>query len=78
MTEVNDFAMPFVIDADEAAARIIRALAKAGKKVFNFPAPTAFLVKARPMGARLGDRPDVPRPHVERAADAQTRPVGVE
>ncbi len=44
MTEQHDFQMPFVMDADEAARRIVRALARR-KKVFNFPWQTAFLIR---------------------------------
>jgi len=44
MTAVNNFAMPFVLDADEAARRIVRALARRAK-VYDFPRPTAFLMK---------------------------------
>jgi hypothetical protein len=36
--------MPFVITADDAAARIVRALRRR-RKVFNFPWPTATLAK---------------------------------
>jgi len=36
--------MPFVIEADEAADRIVRALARR-VKVFNFPWQTAALMK---------------------------------
>jgi short-subunit dehydrogenase len=36
MTEINDFKMPWVLEADDAARRIARALARR-KKVFNFP-----------------------------------------
>ena len=44
MTEAHSFRMPFVLDADEAARRIARAL-KRKKKVFNFPWQTERLVK---------------------------------
>jgi len=44
MTAPNTFAMPFVIEADEAADRIVRALARR-VKVFNFPWQTAALMK---------------------------------
>ena len=44
MTSVNEFAMPFVMEADEAARRIVRALARR-VKVFNFPWQTTFLMK---------------------------------
>jgi short-subunit dehydrogenase len=36
MTAMNTFHMPGLLEADEAARRIIRAI-KAGKKVYNFP-----------------------------------------
>jgi short-subunit dehydrogenase len=36
MTEQNNFHMPWLLEADESARRIVRALAKK-KKVFNFP-----------------------------------------
>jgi short-subunit dehydrogenase len=44
MTEVNKFHMPWLLDADEAARRIVRALA-AKKKVYNFPWQTAWMMK---------------------------------
>jgi short-subunit dehydrogenase len=44
MTEVNQFHMPFLLEADEAARRIVRALARR-RKVFNFPWPMAVLMK---------------------------------
>lgn len=44
MTEVNDFKMPFLIEADDAARRIVRAL-EHKKKVFNFPWQTNLLVQ---------------------------------
>jgi short-subunit dehydrogenase len=44
MTAVNDFHMPFVLEADEAARRIVRALGRR-RKVFNFPWQTAWLMK---------------------------------
>ena len=45
MTEINDFKMPFLIDADEAARRIVWALRRR-RKVYNFPWQTALLMKA--------------------------------
>jgi short-subunit dehydrogenase len=36
MTAINDFKMPWLVEADDAARRIARALARR-KKVFNFP-----------------------------------------
>jgi short-subunit dehydrogenase len=44
MTAINDFAMPFLMDADEAARRIVAALKKR-KKVFDFPWPMKVLTK---------------------------------
>lgn len=44
MTAPNRFAMPFVMEADEAAARIVRALRRRAK-VCNFPWQTAALMK---------------------------------
>jgi short-subunit dehydrogenase len=44
MTAGNPFTMPFVMGADEAAALIVRALQRR-RKVYNFPWPTALLVK---------------------------------
>ena len=43
MTAVNDFHMPFCLEADEAARRIVRAL-EHRRKVFNFPPPTTLLM----------------------------------
>jgi short-subunit dehydrogenase len=44
MTEVNHFKMPWLLTADEAAWRIVRALARR-KKVFNFPWQMSLLMK---------------------------------
>jgi short-subunit dehydrogenase len=44
MTEVNEFKMWFLLEADEAARRIVRAL-KRRKKVFNFPWQMALMMK---------------------------------
>ena len=44
MTAVNDFHMPFVLEADEAARRIVHALERR-RKVFNFPLPTWWLMQ---------------------------------
>ncbi len=44
MTAVNDFHMPFVLEADEAARRILRALRRQ-PKVYNFPWQTTLLMK---------------------------------
>jgi short-subunit dehydrogenase len=43
MTAPNAVAMPWVLDADEAAARIVRALRRRAK-VYRFPWPTATLM----------------------------------
>jgi short-subunit dehydrogenase len=43
MTAVNDFHMPFCLEADEAARRIVCALERR-RKVFNFPLPTTLLM----------------------------------
>jgi short-subunit dehydrogenase len=45
MTEVNDFKMPWLLEADDAARRIVRAL-KRKKKIFNFPWQLSLLMKA--------------------------------
>jgi len=44
MTAGHRFRMPFLMEADEAARRVARALRRK-KKVFNFPWPTERLVK---------------------------------
>jgi hypothetical protein len=44
MTEVNQFKMPWLLEADEAARRIVRALRRR-RKVYNFPWQTALLMK---------------------------------
>jgi short-subunit dehydrogenase len=44
MTEVNEFKMPWVLEADEAARRIVRAL-KRKCKVYHFPWQTSLLMK---------------------------------
>ncbi len=44
MTESHAFGMPYLVDADDAARRIARAL-KRRKKVFNFPWQTERMVK---------------------------------
>jgi short-subunit dehydrogenase len=43
MTAVNDFHMPFLLEADEAARRIVRAL-KRRRKVYNFPWQISWLM----------------------------------
>jgi short-subunit dehydrogenase len=44
MTDVNEFKMPWVLEADEAARRIMGALDRRSK-VFNFPWQTTLLMK---------------------------------
>jgi short-subunit dehydrogenase len=44
MTAVNKFHMPWLLEADEAARRIVRPPAR-GKKVYNFPWQTTLLMK---------------------------------
>jgi short-subunit dehydrogenase len=44
MTAENNFKMPFLLEADEAARRIVRAL-RHRRKVYNFPWQMAFLMK---------------------------------
>jgi short-subunit dehydrogenase len=66
MTEVNKFKMPWLLEADEAARRIVRALRR-GKKVYNFPWQMSLLMRltrwvpdwvvARAMGKYNADPP---------------------
>jgi short-subunit dehydrogenase len=44
MTAVNKFHMPWLLEADEAARRIVRALQRK-RKVYNFPWQTTLLMK---------------------------------
>jgi short-subunit dehydrogenase len=44
MTAANDFAMPGLLDADEAAQRMVRAIYRR-RKVYNFPLRTSLLMK---------------------------------
>ncbi len=44
MTEVNKFRMPFLLKADEAARRIVRALHRR-RKVYNFPWQLSLVMK---------------------------------
>ncbi len=70
MTDVNEFKMPWVLEADEAARRILAALDRR-TKVFNFPWQTTFLMKltrwlpdrmiARTMGP-YNEKPPFPKP----------------
>jgi short-subunit dehydrogenase len=69
MTDVNVFPMPWLMTADEAARKIVRALARK-KKVFNFPWQLALLMRltrwapdwimARTLRGYTGDRPKPP------------------
>jgi short-subunit dehydrogenase len=69
MTDVNVFPMPWLMTADDAARRIVRALARK-KKVFNFPWQLALLMRltrwapdwimARTLRGYTGDRPKPP------------------
>ena len=45
MTAKNKFAMPFIMEADQAALKIMNAIKKE-RKVYNFPWQTYLLVKA--------------------------------
>jgi short-subunit dehydrogenase len=68
MTAINDFKMPWLLEADEAARRIVSALARKCK-VYNFPWQTTLLMKltawlpdwlvARSM-AKYNEAPPVP------------------
>jgi short-subunit dehydrogenase len=44
MTEINNFHMPFLLDADTAARRIVNALRRR-RKVYNFPWQASLLMK---------------------------------
>ena len=69
MTEVNEFPMPWLMDADKAARKIVRALARR-RKVYNFPWQTTLLTKmtrwlpdwflAKGLKNYTGDRPAPP------------------
>jgi short-subunit dehydrogenase len=69
MTEVNQFKMPWLLEADEAARRIVRALRRK-KKVFNFPWQMSLLMRlttwlpdwvvARAMG-KYNENPPFPK-----------------
>jgi short-subunit dehydrogenase len=68
MTAVNQFHMPWLLEADDAARRIIRAIRR-GRKVYHFPWQTALLMKvanwlpdwavARAMGG-YNEKPPMP------------------
>ncbi len=45
MTEVNQFPMPFVMNADKAARKILRAIARK-KKVYDFPFATNLMMRS--------------------------------
>ncbi len=56
MTAKNTGAMPFLLEADDAARRILRAV-RAGRRVYNFPRPMAalmVLVRLLPSGVLDG------------------------
>jgi short-subunit dehydrogenase len=69
MTAVNEFKMPWLMSAEKAATKIVRALAKR-RKVYNFPWQTTLLMKitawapdwiiARSLDDITGDRPPPP------------------
>jgi short-subunit dehydrogenase len=44
LTDRNQFTMPFLVEADDAAARIVRGLER-GKKEIHFPAPMSWAAK---------------------------------
>jgi short-subunit dehydrogenase len=66
MTKVNEFKMPWLMTADQAARGIVRALERR-RKVYNFPWQTTLLMKltawlpdwivARALQGKTGDRP---------------------
>lgn len=66
MTDVNVFPMPFLMDADKAAKKMIHAIARK-TKVYNFPWQTSLLMRglrwlpdrmvARIFAGKTGDRP---------------------
>ena len=49
MTESHRFKMPFLVQADDAARRIVRALERR-KKVFDFPRPMRFVMRLAQWG----------------------------
>jgi len=69
MTEINDFHMPWLLEPDDAARRILRAL-RWKRKVFNFPWQMALVMKltrwlpdwvvARTMGS-YNENPPMPK-----------------
>lgn len=77
MTAVNKFKMPWLLDADEAARRIVRELARR-RKVYNFPWPTTVLMKLTRwlpdwvLARAMQDyNKEPPMPPAERAADRE-------
>ena len=44
LTDRNQFTMPFLVEADDAAERIVRGLER-GKKEIHFPAPMSWTAK---------------------------------
>lgn len=44
MTDKNDFDMPFLLEPDKAARKMLRAIAKR-RRVYNFPRPLWWLIK---------------------------------
>ncbi len=50
MTAMNEFKMPWVLEADEAARRVVRALRRR-PAVYNFPWPTTLLMKLTRLAA---------------------------
>jgi short-subunit dehydrogenase len=69
MTSVNEFPMPWLMDADKGARKILRAIRRK-KKVYNFPWQTTLLMKAtrwlpdwviaKVVGRHTKDRPAPP------------------
>ena len=70
MTDVNEFKMPGLMTAEQAAYKIVRALGKK-RKVYSFPMGLTCLMKltrwlpdwimARTMQGYTGDRPHPPQ-----------------
>jgi Short-chain dehydrogenases of various substrate specificities len=56
MTAKNKFPMPFLMEPEEAARRIVRAIA-ARRRVYAFPWPFSWIVRgAALLPAAIGDR----------------------